>query len=95
MGLASSCLWLPIKSWPTSNMKEAAEIMALSPEEGEALQAQLSSGGAPAARRYLLWCAWRQIRVDKRVPANTRPAVFRDLCKNIEVVLEAGLGQPR
>jgi len=70
-------------------MKEATEIMALSSEEGEALHGQLSSGGAPVARRYALWCAWRQIRVDKRVPADKRAAVFRDLCKNIEVVVES------
>ena len=70
-------------------MSEAADIMALSPEEGEALQGQLSSGGAPAARRYALWCAWRLIRVDKRVPIELRPSVFRDLCKNVEIVVEA------
>ncbi len=70
-------------------MNEARSIIELSPEEGEALQGQLASGGAPVARRYMLWCAWRQIRSDKAIPPEKRRAVFEELCQSIEVVLES------
>lgn len=70
-------------------MKEAREIMALPSDAGEKLLSLLPSGGAPAARRYVLWAAWQQICTDPGIPTRARKGLFAEMCEKTEVVLSA------
>ena len=65
-------------------MKEAEEIMRMTPAEGLALAEEVKGGVPAGVRRLILYGCWRRIQNDTYIPTRKKAKVFETVCGEMD-----------